>query len=176
MGQLKKFLVGFVGLIACAIIVPDAYGQATSEEDAVKAAFVFNILKFVDWQEPTANNGTELSVCMWGRDSLNGALGVLDNKQVGKQIIRVRYIATASSPLSCDVIYIGGGINDGSESYKKTVSDRHTLTFSDREDFIANGGNIEFYTTRDNVRFRINQDALDAKNYVIGSRLLEFAR
>ena len=149
--------------VVWALVVPDAYGQVTSEENAVKAAFVFNILKFIEWTEPTANDGSELSVCMWGRDSLNGALGVLDNKQVRERKIRVQYIATGTSLRRCDVIYVGDGISGGSESYKNILSHRHTFTLSDRKNFVASGGNVEFYTTQDRVRFRINQSAPDAK-------------
>ncbi len=78
--------------------------------------------------------------------------------------------------LRCDVIYVGDGISGGSESYKNILSHRHTFTLSDRKNFVASGGSVEFYTTQDRVRFRVNQCALDAKAYVIGSRLLDFAR
>ena len=176
MCQLKKILGGFAMFVVWASGVPDAYGQETSEENAVKAAFVFNILKFVEWTEPTANDGSELSVCMWGRDSLSGALGVLNNKQARERKIRVQYIATGTSPLRCDVIYVGDGISRGSESYKYVLSHRHTFTLSDRRNFVASGGSVEFYTTQDRVRFRMNQSAPNAKAYVIGSRLLDFAR
>ena len=141
MCRLRKFLSTFVMIVVWAIAVPDAYGQVTSEENAVKAAFVFNILKFVEWTEPIANNGSELSICMWGQDSLSGALDVLNDKQIGQQKINVRYIQTGTSPLQCNVIYVGGGVSEGSESYKKVQSDRHTFTLSDRKNFIASGGN-----------------------------------
>jgi len=163
----------FAGL---ALVASDAYGQVTSEESAVKVAFVFNILKFVEWTEPTANDGSELSICMWGQDSLSGALDVLNDKKIREQKIHVRYVPTRTSPLQCNVIYVGGGVSERSESYKKVQSDRHTFTLSDRKNFIASGGNVEFYTSDDRIRFRINQNELDAKAYVIGSRLLEFAR
>lgn len=176
MCRLRKFLGGFGIFVIWVIAVPDAYGQVTSEENAVKAAFVFNILKFVEWTEPTANDGSELSICMWGQDSLSGALNVLNDKQIGEQKINVRYIPTGTSPLPCNVIYVGGGVSERSESYKKVQSDRHTFTLSDRKSFIASGGNVEFYTSDDRIRFRINQNVLDAKAYMIGSRLLEFAR
>ncbi len=176
MCQLKKFLGGFAMFVVLAFVATDAYGQVTFEENAIKAAFVFNILKFVEWTELTANGGSELSVCMWGQDSLSGALGVLNNKQIREQKIRVHYIPTGTSPLRCDVIYVGDGISDRSENYKNALSGRHTFTLSDHKNFIASGGNVEFYTAQHRVRFRINRNALDTKAYRIGSRLLEYAR
>ena len=162
--------------VVWAIVSANANGQVPSVESAVKAAFVFNILKFVEWTEPTANDGLELSVCMWGQDSLGGALDVLNSKQVREQKIRVQYVPTESSPLKCDVIYVGKGINDRSDYYKKALSDRHTFTLSEHKNFIRSGGNVEFYISDERIRFRMNQNELDAKAYIIGSRLLEFAR
>ena len=84
-GRISRLLVQVFVLLAC-LLVADAYPDSKSaqyKEYEVKAAFMYNFLKFIDWpEEKMASNGNQIIIGIIGQDPFGSAADILKDKKV----------------------------------------------------------------------------------------------
>lgn len=76
-------------------------------DDQVKAAVIYKVMLFTHWQtlrEP----GTELVLCVIGRDEVAAALPDLQGRSVGERRLAVRSVNNWGALADCDVAYFAG--------------------------------------------------------------------
>lgn len=171
LGVLKKtaFAV-IISLITNSI----AYGNESEREYLVKAAFLYNFLKFVTWDKNTENN--EIKICTIGDPEYLKDIKTIEGKKVHEKAISVPEPQTDNNSNECDVIFLS---RYDSHDYTRLIAEtqgKGVLTVSDIVGFAEKGGIIEFYTTEDNkVRFKINIRAAEKNGLKISSELLKLA-
>ena len=87
----------FLRLAACtaltglALAVPASFGQVTTEAQ-LKAAYLVNFLKYVEWpvQRPA------LTICLFGRDRLGPSLASYEGRQIGGRELKIRRVGSPS--------------------------------------------------------------------------------
>ncbi|WP_232492643.1 YfiR family protein [Novosphingobium kaempferiae] len=138
------------------------------DADALRAALVFNIIRFVDF--PDAGSSGTLILCVV-REATNGAaLASLRGQRVGSQIITVR--AAPESPAgSCNVLYMGAA---NAADITRTQGPG-MLLIGEGANFIGSGGTVGLVQTGRQIRFEINMRAARRANVVISSQLLRLA-
>jgi len=160
----------------CGALAAPAWSEdagSTQREDQIKAGYLFNFAKFVEW--PASAPGDSLSVCFVGAEGIQSAFEMnLDDKRVGAHRMTVRSVRESDAVDGCHVLYLDGKLpaplfaSFGSSSLP-------ILTVSDAQDFTRNGGIISLYTEKNRLRFIINiQNASRAKLH-ISSSLLQLA-
>jgi hypothetical protein len=150
---IRKWIV-FILLAGAAGSIPKpVLGQsASTSEYEIKAAFLFNFAKFVEWPESVMGetNGSFI-IGILGRDPFDGALDqtIGDKTVKGKTIVikRFRHLVDLQY---CHILFI-------SESDK-------------------NGGIISLYTENDKVRFAIRLTATERANLKLSAKLLNLAK
>ena len=84
-GRMRRLLGPILVLLTC-LLVADAYPESNSaqyKEYEVKAAFMYNFLKFVDWpEEKMASNGNQIIIGIIGQDPFGSAADILKDKKV----------------------------------------------------------------------------------------------
>jgi hypothetical protein len=160
-----------VALLLCA-------GAALAQqplEDDVKAVFLFNFAKYVDW--PAASRGTSatLRICV----PANPAFLAVVRDAVRDEVINGRPLqATGLDGLDaareCDILYVGDTSTGDAAAWAAAVRGRHTLTVGDGK--LVNGVVITFVRDQNRVRFDINRNAAAQQQLKISSRLLGLAR
>lgn len=159
---LVMLLTGFITVSAFA-----------ASEDEVKAAFILNFAKFVEW--PETRSSDELVLGYFGTKPLTGNLELLNGLQVNERNITVMTFAE-SEAAQYDLVFI-----PAAEFVKKPelifqFHERRILTISDAPDFIGAGGMIGLIIVDKKVRFEINQAAALAEGIKVSSQLLSLAR
>src|SRR5581483_8163273 len=80
--------------------------QAASAEDEVKAAFLFNFAKFVDWPPqsfPTSD--APFTICVAG-NAFEGALErIIQGETLDKRPLLVRLVPTGNDVRACQILY-----------------------------------------------------------------------
>ena len=146
-------------------------GQAAGELEAkIKAAYVFHVLKFVDW--PQAGN-EPLRLCVTGTDAVAQLLTELSGKQIKDRSLRVD-TDPGSDLFTCNALFIGR-----SERRWHDILGRlrgSILTISDVDGFAAAGGIVGFFSDSGRIKLDINPDAARQANLKISAKLLELAR
>src|SRR5436305_9950672 len=83
-------------------------------EYEVKAAFLLNFPKFIEWPASAfERSDSPLAICIIGDDPFGGTLDQLvENEVVGGRKISLQRIRRPPAPKSCQVLFIGKSEND----------------------------------------------------------------
>jgi hypothetical protein len=137
-------------------------------EDQVKAAFLFNFLKFVDWPDKASQE--PWVICVVGRGDFASLLEqtVGDRTVNGRKVI-VRRFRHAGDAKDCHLLYIPAGESDpGAVPARPGL-----LTVGESPGFIESGGVIRLYVEANKVRFEIRPDAGHAAGLRISAQLMK---
>jgi hypothetical protein len=86
-----------LALLAIAATAGHVHAEGSvADEYQVKAAFLFNFAKFVEWPADTFKAADDpITICVWGQDPFGGALeDVVRNKTVAGRPFVVRQVAS----------------------------------------------------------------------------------
>lgn len=167
-----------VGAVALASLTTDGIAQTTSTEAEVKAAFVYNFLKFVDWPlDALPKPDQPFSIAIVGEGAVaDAAESLLKGKRISVYplvVVRVK----AGEPLSdVQAVFVTGADPEKALRTLATKSNASILTIGDDAEFATRGGVIGLYVEDRRVRFEVNTDAADATGLRVSSRLLALAR
>lgn len=146
-------------------------GQDVTLEYQVKAVFVYNFTRFVEW--PAQAQSGPVTICVAGRNPLGSFLeDTVRNETVGGRLIVTRVILEPDP--TCRVVYIPRGA--ATPAYLRVARGAPVLTIGEADDFLEAGGIINFYLVNDKVRFEISTHAAERAQLRISSRLLQLAR
>ena len=157
-------------LAAPALAVAD---ETQISEYRVKSAFLYNFSRFVTWPEAKLQDRTEFSLCIIGTDPFGAQLDKLTGKTVHNHTLVVRRLNSLAMVDDCHLVYIGEDTMPA--DILLLVRELPVLTVSDAEDFIEQGGIIQFKLVQNKVRFRINMDAANSAGLKVSSKLLSLA-
>ena len=160
-------------LVAC-LLASGArlFGQgAPSGEYQVKAVYLFNFARFVEWP-PEAQSGP-LTICVAGQNPFGAVLDeTLRGESVNNRPLTARVIPGPEP--GCHVIFVPQGAP--TTAYLRAARGGPTLTVGETPDFLAQGGIINFILEGGKVRFQIDAKAAERADLRISSHLLRLAR
>jgi len=169
--SLAKGLFAFACItIICSITPVRAEPESSSAaEYAVKAAYIYNILRFVSWDEssPLARSET-LNICLFKQDPFNRNLDPIRKKSIGNKQIKLRTIDDHSQSASCHLIFISNGNFD-----KDKIIHSDSILLGNDIEFVKNGGLFSFYIEGNKVKLGANRTAIDKTELNISALLLE---
>jgi hypothetical protein len=146
-------------------------GQEVPLEYRVKAAFLFNFAKFVEW--PLDADGGPLQICVAGRNVFGDALAdTVRGENINGRPLAIRVILEPEP--GCHIIFVPRGA--ATAAYLRAARSSPTLTVGEIPDFIAQGGIVNFMLEGTSVRFEIDSEAAERVGLRISSRLLRLAR
>jgi hypothetical protein len=164
-------------LIACtlAVSMPATVQGAASpalDEGQVKAAFLFNFAKFVQW--PSSERGP-LVIGVVGDDALGELVQkVVQGRSVNGRDLTTRRLTIEDDPAGCNVLFIPGTRpRDAAELLQRARG--AILTVGETPQFVRDGGMVRFFVEDNHVRFQINQKNAEAAGLKISSQLLTLA-
>jgi hypothetical protein len=161
--------VVIAALIAANLTVAPA--QEIPREYQVKAAFLFNFVKFVEWPSRAASG--PLMICVAGRNPFGEALAdTVRGETVKDRMLATRLISMPES--GCHVVFLPQGTS--SVPYLRAAHGSPTLTVGESPEFIAEGGIVNFIAEDGRIRFQISQGAATQADLRISSHLLRLAR
>jgi hypothetical protein len=150
--------------------------QEAPGESAIKAAFLYNFTKFVDWPERAfAGSSAPFAVCVLADDAARRAIAAtMRNESVRGRPVEVTFPADGDDLKACHVVYFGRQ----EDAAKRLASVRQSpvLTVGEGRRFLDSGGQIAFTLVGDRVRFDISRRAAGAAGLSISSKLLRVAR
>src|SRR5277367_6578191 len=172
-GRLRRAVVR--GLVPLALFVSVVQAQPPTEYD-VKAAFLLNFTKFVEWPAGALPDAASpFTICILGRDPFGRALDdIVAGETVGDRKLVVRRLADAAPPRTCQVVFYDRSKATARAALAALGSG--VLTVGEGESFLRDGGMIGFVVDNRRVRFDINQDAAEKNGLKLSSRLLTVAR
>ncbi len=165
-------------VLAVLTVTPPKAARAADEhslEYQVKAAFLLNFTKFIEWPaDAFASDRAPITICVLGDDPFGNALDqIVAGEAVNARKLAIERLRRAPASKACQVLFIGKPEKD----YKiLTGLGNGVLTVGEGDSFLRNGGMIAFVLDNRRVRFDINQTAVEGGQLKMSSKLLTVAR
>jgi hypothetical protein len=160
-------------LLVCFTMFAD---EVTPSEYQVKAAYLLNFTKFVEWPASAFESPeSPLTICILGEDPFGSILDQLvDGETANGRKLAVQRLQRVPAAKSCQVLFVSKSEKDVPEILGGLGPG--VLTVADREGFLREGGAIVFLTEGRHVRFDINRRAAANASLTMNARLLNVAR
>lgn len=151
--------------------------QAVNEYQ-VKAAFLYNFAKFVEWPAaPAGPSPDRLALCIIGQDPFGDVLDQLTKgKTVNGRELVVRRLTGSEEAQGCQMVFIAASERRRIPAILEGLRRADVLTVGETESFAQLGGVINFVRQGDRVHFEINLDAAERAGLRISSKLLSLAK
>lgn len=165
---IRASLCGF--LLSILLSPSSLYAQSTlQKENKIKAAYLFNFTKLIEWPEATFANAPEVVICIDNTEEFTAFLRELtQNRTVGRQQRTVK-VASLSDASHCHLAYIKHSKNYSTNVIETTVLVGDENTSADK---LA----IQLFQQNGKIRFAIDMDEVNRLNLAISSELLKLAR
>jgi hypothetical protein len=165
-------LARVVAMLTVLLLGFSGFGTAQQDERAVRAAFVFNLTKYVSW--PTRRDRLVIGVV--GAGDVGQVLKqVLDGKVSDGRRITVVIHMPDSDLGNCDLLYVAGLPPTTVRSILNRAAGRAVLTVGDSDQFVRAGGMVGLVRSGDQIEIEVNLPALRSRNLDMSSRLLKLA-
>lgn len=150
--------------------------EAPPGEYQLKAAFLFNFAKFIDWPATSVAAGQDqVYLCVLGEDPFGPALDALQGKTLGTRSVTVQRVSTIAESRHCQIVFVSSSERRHFSEIFEALKANNIVTVGESKGFAEAGGIIEFRLEQDHVRFTINTHAADEAGLRISSKLLALA-
>lgn len=168
---------GLVGLVLTLLAVLPGHppqAQTIPLEAKIKAAYLYNFTKFVNWPEGALDDPQQpFRICILGSVPFEEHLAPLRQRSTGSHPIELRHIHQASEALDCQILYIGDQTSQTPAQVQAALGGRAILTTSSRPEFAAQGGMIGFVIHDQRVRLEMNLASTRRAGLRVNAQLVE---
>lgn len=148
-----------------------------AREYRVKAAYLLNFTRYVDWPAHRFSSPTApIVLCIYGTDPFGQSLDevVADRSSRGRRI-EVRRTDAAAVARGCHVVFVAYADWRRQPELIGALAAEGVLTVGETPGFVEAGGVIGFVEEAGTVRFGVNLEARDEARLRISSRMLSLA-
>ena len=155
-----------------------AHAQLSGDREyLIKAAFLYNFLKFVEWPvEALPEISDTITTCVVGEDPFGNALESIRGKTVKNRSLAIRRVEELRNLGTCQLVFISASEKNRLRKITDALKGRSVLTVGDFEGFLESGGIIRLFMQSNNIRFEINLDTAEQAQLKVSSRLLNLAK
>jgi hypothetical protein len=151
--------------------------QPASKEDQLKAAFIYNFTKFIEWPAdrfPAAE--TPLVIGVLGQNTVRDELqGIAKTHRFNGRPIEIKAVQTAEEAATVHLLFVGAGADHEATHILKGLQSQAVLTVGETDTFTAANGMITFLREGDKVRFAINMPAAERAGFHVSAHLRKLA-
>ena len=158
--------------------LPSALAQhAKPTEYEVKATYLYNFSKFVQWPAPARQAQSEaFAICVIGEDPFGRALhATVENETVAGKRVVVRQIPVSEDAANCRILFISSSEEQQLQKVLTSLGGASVLTVSDLPKFAQHGGMVQFVLEGNRVRFEVNSAVAERAGLRLSSELLKVA-
>jgi len=156
--------------------IPVSAADATPEYQ-VKAAFLLNFSRFVEWP-PTAfaSANDPFVIGIFGKDPFGAALDqIAAGKTINGRTLLIRRVSNLNELRSCNLVFFPASDERGSTERVRVLAGLSILTIGEMSEFAERGGMINFVVKDGHVRFEVNPSAAERGHLKVSSKLLQLA-
>jgi hypothetical protein len=155
--------------------VPSA---ATPSPAEIRAAFVFNFVKFTEWpMQAYTDAGSPLTTCFLGADDVRAAFRSISiGKALNGRFLEDRAVKSAADMRNCQVLYVDSPRSPVVIEVLKNARQHDALAIGTSDDFLACGGMLRLQIENNRMRFDVNVGAVGRTKIKLSSKLLALAR
>lgn len=152
-----------------------AQAGTPSLEYRVKAAYLLNFTRYVDWPPPPPQ-AASLDICVLGQDPFGVVLDqAIEGRRSHGRPLFLRRLQTEEEARSCHLVFLTDEAWTRRRELVTNLTSRGILTVGNSDQFVRSGGVIAFVISNETVRFVVNLNAMERSGLRISSRMLSLA-
>ncbi len=198
----KVYILLIIILLAGSLTGAAEKDHGPTRNEKLKAAFVYNFIKFVDWPKDESDNSNDAGkvadskdvICIGiiGECSFEDAFRPIINKKIGKKKIVIKKFDSykelkklkkknekwneqVDSLRKCHLLYVCSSEKPYTGDILSALKESPILTISETDNFLKKGGMIRFIVDK-KVQFEVNMKAVKMSGLNISSKLLRLAK
>jgi hypothetical protein len=150
--------------------------EPQASEHQVKAAFLINFPKYVDWPaEAFARTNSPIVIAVLGETRVTGEIQkVITGRTVNGREIVLKRLASGEEPDACHILFVPEAEQQRSPNLLAKVRDG-VLIVGESDDFLERGGIINLARRGGKIALEVNLPAAEKARIKIGSKLLGVA-
>ncbi|MBN2102668.1 YfiR family protein [bacterium] len=175
--HILAFVLRIAVLLLCNFAAADQPVQLQPSEYEIKAAFIYNFAKFVEWPPESEQAARDsIIIGILGQDPFGSLMEqVIGGKTAHGKTISIERYQSLEQARHCHILFISDSKLSRLSHIIEQLADKHILTVGEMETFAREGGMIYLYVQEKRIRFKINMDAANAAQLKLSSKLLKLA-
>jgi len=147
-------------------------------EYQVKAAFIYNFAKFVEWPPQAFKNPADpITICVLGQNPFDRLLEeAVSGKTVQGRTFIVRQLSGEPPATGCQILFVSSSEQKRLHAILGGIKTIGVLTVGETETFASEGGVINFTIEAGRVGLQVNVEAAEHAKLRISSKLLSLAQ
>ena len=165
-----------LNMILCWLAILTANGQI-ADEYQVKAAFLYNFAKFVEWPPQAFKNPQDpIAICILGQNPFGDALEqTVRGKMIDTRTFSIRQVTDARQASACHILFVSSSERKRARSVLGELKSS-VLTVGEADGFTSDGGIVNFKIEEGRIQIQINVEAAEQEKLRISSKLLSLAQ
>jgi len=150
----------------------------TAEEYQVKAAFLFNFTRFVEWPPQVFKTPPDpITICVLGQNPFGPALvDAVKGKTADGRTFQVREVSGPHPATGCQILFVSSSERRRLHTILSEIRTDGVLTVGETDSFTSEGGIINFKIENGRVCLQVNVQAAEQAKLRISSKLLSLAQ
>jgi len=149
----------------------------TAGEYQVKAAFLFNFAKFVEWPAAFKSPSDPIHICILGDNPFGTMLSdLLAGKKINDRPLLGAHFFELKEIGGCQILFVSKSQRKNLRNILAAAEAGGVLTVGEWDNFALDGGMIGFRLEGGKVRLEVNLPAAERAQVLISSKLLSLAQ
>lgn len=167
---LKKLLFIIVLWCSCGQVM----AQKPEQEANLKAAFIYNFTKYIDWGIYNDNSVFVIGVIGEGSPVIPALKEIAKTRTINNKRIEIRIIDDLSEMRDCNIVFITNKSTFPLASILNRVG-KGVLTIGEANGYASQGTDFNFIVVNQKLKFEANLKAISSSGLKAGSQLLKLA-
>jgi hypothetical protein len=174
---LRCLVAAFIAVAFFLLHFGNCEAQSATEYQ-VKAAYLFNFIKFVEWPDASpADTPSKWTIGVVGNSPIGEELSkLMENKNILGRELQVKTFQGTDNLRACNILFISESEKKHLPSILAGLRGSSVMTVADMEHFIDAGGMVQFVVEDARVRISIDVGATGRARLKVSSKLLALAR
>jgi hypothetical protein len=164
----------FISLLMLLLTAGICYGQTEAEESNLKAAFIYNFTRFVEW-DPTSI-AEEFVIGVVGASSIDEPLEEISKtRTVNTKKIIIKHFEKIEDMDKCNILFIPKGVKIPIQEIIAKTENKNILLITEKQGYASKGASINFVIIENKLKFEANTAAINAAGLKVSAQLLKLA-
>jgi hypothetical protein len=166
--------------VGAAFAQPQPAGpDETNREYAIKAAYIYNFGRYVEWPPASfPDSQSPFVIGVLGSDPFGALLDeIVQSKKIEGRPIAARRFASMAEYRPCHILFVSAAASPEQKlAAIKMAQDSPVLLVGEDPGLAERGATINFFIEQNKIRFEINAEAARREQLKISSKLLSLAK
>ncbi|MDP1947537.1 MAG: YfiR family protein [Nitrospirota bacterium] len=154
-----------------------AQAQEPNAEYQLKAAFLFNFAKFVEWPDSSSSSSSApLTICVLGNDPFGASLDAIEEKTIKGRALAVKRLRSIGGTKDCQILYVSPNELTHMAEIVRSLQKTPVLTVCDVESCAEAGIMLNMRMVENRVQLDMNLDVVQRTPLKVSSQLMKLTR